>query len=256
MKALSRKENQHILCWTPSGKAFHIIKPKAFATEVLPIFFKTSKYSSFTRKLHRWGFSRHFRGEDSGAYYHELFQRGRLDLAEKMACSTKEDVSEPTTKKPLKVNPIQAKPLTTVPTGSDSSVMQKGESVSLNSLSPENFNLTDRMQGASLYVDPLYRQQLEMAVQEPTISQLDAAIESEVRRRIEMALIQRHLAMRLGPGTSMDHTARRLLLQRVLLGSTLPLDHHQQIKIKSSDQSPSFGLNGLPPTNIQSAKTA
>lgn len=86
----------------PSGKAFNIIKPKAFAAEILPTHFKTAKYSSFTRKLHRWGFMRQYRGDEAGAFYHKDFQKGRLDLVEKMSC-----YKQPETKPAAPVNPPQ-----------------------------------------------------------------------------------------------------------------------------------------------------
>ena len=86
MKVLSQKEYTDIITWLPDGKSFTIIRPKSFVTEILPGFFKSSKYSSFTRKLHRWGFQRHLRGEDAGAFFHKHFIRGRLDLVDKMTC--------------------------------------------------------------------------------------------------------------------------------------------------------------------------
>lgn len=70
----------------PSGKSFNILKPKVFVADILPEHFKDAKYSSFTRKLHRWGFMRHYRGEEAGAFYHPSFQKGRLDLVEQMSC--------------------------------------------------------------------------------------------------------------------------------------------------------------------------
>jgi HSF-type DNA-binding len=91
MKVLSCKEYESIICWTPSGKAFTIEKPKLFASEILPQHFKTAKYSSFTRKLHRWGFMRHYRGSETGSFFHKNFMKGRLDLIEKVTCYMKDD---------------------------------------------------------------------------------------------------------------------------------------------------------------------
>lgn len=86
MKVLSTRRFSDIISWTPDGTAFAIHRPKAFASEILPTYFKEAKYSSFTRKLHRWGFQRHLRGSDSGSFYHKNFQRGRLDLLDLMTC--------------------------------------------------------------------------------------------------------------------------------------------------------------------------
>eukprot|EP00542_Grammatophora_oceanica_P015012 CAMPEP_0194036962 /NCGR_PEP_ID=MMETSP0009_2-20130614/9337_1 /TAXON_ID=210454 /ORGANISM="Grammatophora oceanica, Strain CCMP 410" /LENGTH=398 /DNA_ID=CAMNT_0038678937 /DNA_START=154 /DNA_END=1350 /DNA_ORIENTATION=- len=86
MKVLSQRKHADTITWLPDGKSFTIIRPKAFVAEILPDNFKQAKYSSFTRKLHRWGFQRHLRGEEAGAFFHKYFQRGRLDLVEKMTC--------------------------------------------------------------------------------------------------------------------------------------------------------------------------
>lgn len=91
MKVLSQAEFSDIITWLPDGKSFTILKPKAFVTEILSkesgLGFKQAKYSSFTRKLHRWGFMRHYRGDEAGAFYHKLFVRDRLDWVEKMTCN-------------------------------------------------------------------------------------------------------------------------------------------------------------------------
>lgn len=86
MNVLSNRNFAHIITWMPSGKSFSILKPKLFAAEILPGHFKSAKYNSFTRKMHRWGFNRHYRGDESGAFYHKDFQRDRFDMVEKMTC--------------------------------------------------------------------------------------------------------------------------------------------------------------------------
>jgi HSF-type DNA-binding len=90
MKVLSNKEFADVISWMPSGKAFVVHKPKVFASTIMPEHFKSAKYSSFTRKLHRWGFARQYRGEETGAFFHVDFRRDRLDLVEKMACYKQE----------------------------------------------------------------------------------------------------------------------------------------------------------------------
>jgi hypothetical protein len=76
-----------MITWMPNGKSFVIVNPKAFVTEILPVHFKSAKYASFTRKLHRWGFTRLGVADDeeSGEFCHMYFQKGRVDLAMKMA---------------------------------------------------------------------------------------------------------------------------------------------------------------------------
>jgi hypothetical protein len=95
MKVLSNKEYSHIITWMPYGKSFVIIRPTAFVNEILPEYFKSVQYSSFTRKLHRWGFTRQEDG--TGEFYHNDFRKGRIDLAEKMTCQNIGSSSKSTT---------------------------------------------------------------------------------------------------------------------------------------------------------------
>lgn len=81
---LDRSDLVDIIDWMPHGRAFIVKKPKLFTTNVLPRFFKQTKFLSFTRQLNLWGFKRITRGVDAGAYYHELFLRGRPYLAMRM----------------------------------------------------------------------------------------------------------------------------------------------------------------------------
>lgn len=84
MEVLDRSDLLDVICWMPHGRAFIVKKPKLFAVDVLPRFFKQTKYLSFTRQLNLWGFKRITKGLDGGAYYHELFLRGRPYLAMRM----------------------------------------------------------------------------------------------------------------------------------------------------------------------------
>jgi len=49
--------------------------------QILPCWFRQSKVSSFQRQLNLYGFHRLTTGKDKGAYYHELFLRGMLNLS-------------------------------------------------------------------------------------------------------------------------------------------------------------------------------
>jgi len=84
MEVLDQPNLEHIICWMPHGRAFIVNSPQSFVKEVLPLFFKQSKFMSFTRQLNLWGFKRLTRGMDNGAYYHPLFLRGRPLLCMKM----------------------------------------------------------------------------------------------------------------------------------------------------------------------------
>jgi hypothetical protein len=86
MEILDDRNTNDIVTWLPHGKAFIIYKKKKFASEVLPAHFKQSKFTSFTRKLNRWGFSRVTRGPETGAYFHKFFQRDDPRLCLQMCC--------------------------------------------------------------------------------------------------------------------------------------------------------------------------
>lgn len=84
LEVLERTDLAEIIEWMSHGRAFLVKQPKTFASQVLPRYFKQTKYLSFTRQLNLWGFKRITRGKDMGAYYHELFLRGRPHLAMRM----------------------------------------------------------------------------------------------------------------------------------------------------------------------------
>lgn len=71
MEVLSNEGLSDIITWLPHGLGWIILDKKRFAAEVLPKYFeKKSKWTSFTRKLNRWNFTRVTRGDEVGAYYH------------------------------------------------------------------------------------------------------------------------------------------------------------------------------------------
>lgn len=74
-----------IVSWQPHGRAFAVHNPNRFVKEVMPQFFRQTRFASFQRQLSLYGFLRLTRkGPDHGAYYHELFVRGRSDLCQLM----------------------------------------------------------------------------------------------------------------------------------------------------------------------------
>jgi HSF-type DNA-binding len=85
---LSNEEYSEIISWLPHGNGFLIHKKKAFANEILPKHFKASKFTSFTRKLNRWGFSRAPRGPETGAYFHKLFCRDKPEMVLQMTSNS------------------------------------------------------------------------------------------------------------------------------------------------------------------------
>lgn len=92
MYALESGCYDEIMSWSPSGLAFVIMNPQSFEKKVLPDLFKEAKFSSFDRKIKRWGFvkAKVNRGTKSCCYGHPDFQRGNYSLCMKISCSQKQ----------------------------------------------------------------------------------------------------------------------------------------------------------------------
>ena len=76
--------NSSIVSWLPHGRAFIVRKPKEFSERIMHKYFRQTKITSFQRQLNLYGFRRLTQGPDAGAYYHEMFLRGRMQLAARM----------------------------------------------------------------------------------------------------------------------------------------------------------------------------
>lgn len=70
--------------WKSHGRAFQVNHVNQFVHTILPKFFRQTKLTSFQRQLNLYGFRRIIHGTDSGAYYHELFLRGKPFLCRAM----------------------------------------------------------------------------------------------------------------------------------------------------------------------------
>ena len=93
MRFADKQENTEEYCaaWLNDGKSFVIRDADAFTRQVIPQFFKATKFSSFTRKLYRWGFRQVNRGigpDDPIIFGNEYFQRDHADLMVKMRSIT------------------------------------------------------------------------------------------------------------------------------------------------------------------------
>uniref|UniRef100_A0A7S2LRW2 HSF-type DNA-binding domain-containing protein n=1 Tax=Leptocylindrus danicus TaxID=163516 RepID=A0A7S2LRW2_9STRA len=84
-EVLERLEYKKVISWLPHGRSFVIHDTHALVSEALPRFFnKAVKYTSFTRQLQLWGFKRVIKSPDAGSYFHQLFLRGKPELAKRM----------------------------------------------------------------------------------------------------------------------------------------------------------------------------
>ncbi|KAL7451029.1 hypothetical protein ACHAWC_002870 [Mediolabrus comicus] len=68
----NRLKSGGCVSWSSCGRAFHIVDVTAFSKEILPTYFKTSKFSSFQRNLNLYGFNK----INKGVYSHPQFRRG------------------------------------------------------------------------------------------------------------------------------------------------------------------------------------
>jgi hypothetical protein len=69
---LAQKEFNEVITWQPHGRAWKVLKPQAFDSLVMPLFFEYSNYHSFNRLVNAWSFRRISSGPDRGSYYHEV----------------------------------------------------------------------------------------------------------------------------------------------------------------------------------------
>lgn len=74
-----------IVSWLPDGKAFKVHNVSVFVAEILPSYFKQTKYKSFQRQCNLWGFERMTTlGAEKGAYWHADFLRDQPSLCSRL----------------------------------------------------------------------------------------------------------------------------------------------------------------------------
>ena len=73
-----------VISFVASGRAFSIHKPDKFFKEIVPLYFRQSRLSSFKRQLNLYGFELINTGPARGGYYHELFVKDRPELCRRM----------------------------------------------------------------------------------------------------------------------------------------------------------------------------
>jgi len=87
-RMLSELQNEeggiNVASFQPHGRAFVIHNPKKFVNEIMPKYFRMSRFSSFQRQLNLYDFKRIADGLDKGAYYHEMFLDRRPALCTQM----------------------------------------------------------------------------------------------------------------------------------------------------------------------------
>jgi HSF-type DNA-binding len=73
-----------IISFISSGRAFQIHQPDKFFKDIVPLYFRQSRLSSFKRQLNLYGFELINSGPTRGAYFHELFVKEQPELCRRM----------------------------------------------------------------------------------------------------------------------------------------------------------------------------
>jgi hypothetical protein len=73
-----------VVSWQSHGRCFLVHDQKKFVDEIMPTYFRQTKFASFQRQLNLYGFNRVTSGRDRGGYYHELFLRGKRFLCHRI----------------------------------------------------------------------------------------------------------------------------------------------------------------------------
>jgi len=71
-----------IVSWVDNGKAFRVHEPEFFVYNVMPRFFKQTKYKSFQRQLNLYGFTRFNTGTHKGGYMHKFLRQGHRTMCQ------------------------------------------------------------------------------------------------------------------------------------------------------------------------------
>lgn len=72
-----------IVGWAPDGLSFQVYDAERFVAEVLPLYFRQTKFKSFQRQLSFYGFKRKA-GSVDGCYSHTYFIRGNMEMCKKI----------------------------------------------------------------------------------------------------------------------------------------------------------------------------
>jgi hypothetical protein len=99
LEGVEKSGEEHIVSWVESGRAFRVHNLEEFVQNIVPIYFKQSKYKSFQRQLNFYDFTRITSGPNSGAYYHPDFLKGSktlcLTIRPKVTKSRKSSIKKP-----------------------------------------------------------------------------------------------------------------------------------------------------------------
>eukprot|EP01041_Mallomonas_annulata_P003996 gene3996-7961_t len=81
-------DNKDVICWVLDGTAFEIKDPKRLEREILPKFFRHSRFQSLIRQLNFYAFKKVSRERSSWVYCHDNFQLLKPELLDKLKRKT------------------------------------------------------------------------------------------------------------------------------------------------------------------------
>jgi len=85
---MEQEGQQNVVSFVDDGKAFLIHHPRLFESDVMPLYFSSSRMSSVQRQLNIYGFQRITEGPFRGAYRHRCFLKGQPELLKKITRSS------------------------------------------------------------------------------------------------------------------------------------------------------------------------
>lgn len=149
LQILNEPSWTHLVHWRPDGQSFVVINPEEFSKNILPRYFKHSKFSSFIRQLHLYGFRKSSNIHSMAVEFtNPNFIRGREDLL----VNVKRRAPKPNAPSMTTTNII---PQPTV--GIDNSVVESLRS-QLDDLKEQNRALSEDNHNLRLKVDAFYNQ--------------------------------------------------------------------------------------------------
>mmetsp|Transcript_58013 Transcript_58013/g.141755 ORF Transcript_58013/g.141755 Transcript_58013/m.141755 type:complete len:528 (-) Transcript_58013:61-1644(-) len=79
-----RDGHKWICSWSADGTCFKVHNTHAFVDKVMPIYFRQTRYKSFQRQCHLYGYVRLSSGPNKGHYAHPKFIKNNRDLCRQM----------------------------------------------------------------------------------------------------------------------------------------------------------------------------
>lgn len=94
LEDMERQNGTWIVSWSSDGDSFRVHNNSVFVQKVMPRYFRQTKYKSFQRQLHLYGYYRVTAGKYRGSYCHPMFLKNRRELCQQILPMKKTRQSE------------------------------------------------------------------------------------------------------------------------------------------------------------------